>query len=86
MDLLLILSVRLADGENVKKETSGRGQGERAKDIETALFMYFIIHSFIILPAATQEEKVKISIFSLKVAGFKFLYFKMTTLLWLILL
>lgn len=65
-------------GENVKKGTSGRGQGERALDIETVKTRHCL---FIYLPAVTQDEKVKISIFSFKAAGFFILYSKMTTLL-----
>lgn len=80
MDSLLIFLVRLPDGENVKKGTSGRGQSEKASDVESfkTLHCLFILF-FIFLPATTQEEQDNISIFRFKATGFYILYCKMTT-------
>lgn len=44
MDSLLILSVRMADGENVQNGTSGRGQSKGALDIESVCIVYFFIY------------------------------------------
>lgn len=50
MDSLLILSVRLPDGENAKKGTSGRGQSERASDIESVKMQHCLFFFFFYLP------------------------------------
>lgn len=81
MDSLLILSVRLPDGENVKKGTSGSGRSERSSDIESVKTQHCLFFTFFnfFLPATTQEEQVNISIFRFKATGFYILYCKMTT-------
>lgn len=65
MASLLIFSVRLADGENVKKGNIWMGTRRKGKRHRNCL----LVDLFLIFLAVTQDEKVKISIFS-SVAGF----------------